>query len=180
MIKCPRCNLEQEESALCEYCGLDFSAHPEPAQTAGASATKRVGLWTLLLVICGALLFSYWIFSSRAIPDPKHAMVDRSGSSVQNNQDKDLRKTARELTGDVGMVSEITGGSTKGSIIAMVIFSIVGLAYLSYGKKSQQLLMIICGIGLMGFSYFIDGTVYIILIGLALSALPFVFGRTLN
>ena len=107
-------------------------------------------------------------------------MVDRSGSSVQNNQDKDLRKTARELTGDVGMVSEITGGSTKGSIIAMVVFSIVGLAYLSYGKKSHQILMVVCGIGLMGFSYFIDGTLYIILIGLALSTLPFVFGRTLN
>jgi len=180
MIKCPRCKLEQEESAHCEYCGLDFSAHPGPTQTARAPATKRVGLWALLLVIGGGLLFSSWFFSSRATPDPKPAMVDRSGSSVQNSQDKDLRKTARELTGDVGIVSEITGGSTKGSIIAMVVFSIVGLAYLSYGKKSQQLLMIICGIGLMGFSYFIDGTVYIILIGLALSALPFVFGRTLN
>jgi hypothetical protein len=29
----------------------------------------------------------------------------------------------------------------------------------------------------MGYSYLVDGTVYIILIGLGLSALPFIFGR---
>ncbi len=59
----------------------------------------------------------------------------------------------------------------------MVIFSIIGLGYLTYGKKSQQLLMVICGIALMGYSYFVDGTVYIILIGIGLSALPFILGR---
>jgi hypothetical protein len=37
--------------------------------------------------------------------------------------------------------------------------------------------MVICGIGLMGYSYFIDGTLAIILVGLALSALPFIVGR---
>jgi len=59
----------------------------------------------------------------------------------------------------------------------MVVFSIIGLGYLSYGKKSQQLLMVVCGIGLMGYSYFVDGTLYIILIGLILSILPFVLAR---
>lgn len=180
MIKCPRCNLEQEESAQCEYCGLDFSAHPGSAQTARPPATKRVGLWALILVVSAAVLFSYWFFSSRATPDPKPTTVDRSDNTAQKSKDDDLRKAAKELSGGVGIVSEITGGSSKGSIIAMVVFSIVGLAYLSYGKKSHQILMVVCGIGLMGFSYFIDGTLYIILIGLALSTLPFVFGRTLN
>lgn len=181
MIKCPRCNLEQEESAHCEYCGLDFSEHAGSAQTARPPSTKkRVGLWALLLVACGAVLGSYWFFSSRAAPGPKPTIVDRSVNTAQNNKDDDLRKAAKELSGDVGIVSELTGGSTKGSIIAMVVFSIVGLAYLAYGKKSQQLMMVICGIGLMGYSYFIDGTLYIILIGLALSALPFVLGRSLN
>jgi hypothetical protein len=54
---------------------------------------------------------------------------------------------------------------------------IIGLGYLSYGKKSQQLMMVICGIGLMGYSYFAGGTLYIILIGLILSVLPFVLVR---
>jgi len=59
----------------------------------------------------------------------------------------------------------------------MVIFSIIGMGYLTYGKKSQQILMVIAGIALMGYSYFVGGTVYIILIGVALSALPFILGR---
>ena len=59
----------------------------------------------------------------------------------------------------------------------MIFFSIIGIGYFSYGKKSQQLLLVVCGIALMGYSYFIDGTVYIILIGVVLSALPFILGR---
>jgi hypothetical protein len=85
--------------------------------------------------------------------------------------------TAKELSGDVGIINDLTSGYTKGSIIAMVIFSVIGLGYFAYGKKSQQLFMLICGIALMGYSYFVDGTVYIILIGVGLSALPFIFGR---
>jgi predicted phage tail protein len=59
----------------------------------------------------------------------------------------------------------------------MVIFSVVGIGYFTYGKKSQQLLMVICGIALMGYSYFVNGTIYKILIGVGLSALPFILGR---
>ena len=59
----------------------------------------------------------------------------------------------------------------------MIIFSIIGLGYFTYGKKSKQLLMLICGIALMGYSYFVDGIVYIILIGVGLIALPFILGR---
>ena len=59
----------------------------------------------------------------------------------------------------------------------MVIFSVIGLGYLAYGKKSRQLLMVICGIALMGYSYLVNGTLYIILIGAGLSVLPFIFGR---
>ena len=85
--------------------------------------------------------------------------------------------TAKELSGDVGVIKSITDGSSKGSILAMVIFSVIGIGYLTYGKKSQQLLMVICGIALMGYSYFVNGTIYIILIGVGLSALPFILGR---
>jgi len=37
--------------------------------------------------------------------------------------------------------------------------------------------MVIFGIALMGYSYFVNGTVYIILIGVGLSALPFILDR---
>jgi predicted phage tail protein len=59
----------------------------------------------------------------------------------------------------------------------MVIFSIIGLGYFAYGKKSRQLLMLICGIALMVYSYFVNGIVYIVLIGVGLTALPFILGR---
>jgi hypothetical protein len=134
---------------------------------------KQIGLFALILVIAGAILVFYWSTANR----PKPIIVEGSKSSVQSPIDKDLRTAAKELTGDVGIVSELTGGSNKGSVIAMVVFSIIGLGYMSYGKKSQQLIMVICGIGLMGYSYFVGGTLYIILIGLVLSALPFVLGR---
>ena len=130
-----------------------------------------------ILIISGALLASYWFTTTRPKPDLKPTIVEDSSRPVQSTQDQDLRTAAKELSGDVGIVNELTAGSNKGSIIAMIVFSIIGMGYLAYGKKSQQLLMVICGIGLMGYSYFIDGTLSVILIGLVLSALPFVLSK---
>ena len=177
MIKCPRCNLEQDESPLCEYCGLDFTSQAGPARKSGISAAKWVAWLVMILAASGAVIAAYRSYSSGTPPEPKPTIVKDSDSAVANNNDKDLHKAARELSGGVGIVSGITGGSSKGSIIVMVVFSIVGLGYLAYGKKSQQLLMVICGISLMGYAYFIKGTINILLIGLVLSALPFVLAR---
>lgn len=85
--------------------------------------------------------------------------------------------TAKELSGDAGVIDRLAGGSTKGSIIAMIVFSIIGIGYFTYGKKSRQILMVICGIALMVYSYFVKGTVHIVLAGAGLSALPFILGR---
>ena len=177
MIKCPRCHLEQDESPLCEYCGLDFNAPKGPVHTAGISVARWVARLVLILAVSGAVIAAYRSYTSGTPPEPKPTTVKDSDSAVTNNNDKGLHKAARELSGDVGIVSGITGGSSKGSIIVMVVFSIVGLGYLAYGKKSQQLLMVICGISLMGYAYFIKGTINILLIGLVLSALPFVLAR---
>ena len=177
MIKCPRCNLPQEESPQCEYCGLIFKEVSESAQTSKTAHPKRTALLVIILVVAGALLASYWLISSRHKSSEKPTIVENSNISAQRTKENDLRTTAKELSGDVGIINDLADGSTKGSIIAMVIFSIIGLGYLSYGKKSQQLLMVICGIALMGYSYFVNGTAYIILIGVALSALPFIIGR---
>ena len=177
MIKCPRCNLPQEESPQCEYCGLIFKEFIESAQTSKTAHSKRTVLFVIILVAAGALLTSYWFIYSRHKSSEKSTVVEGSSVSAQRTKQNDLRTAAKELSGDVGIINRLADGSTKGSIIAMVIFSIIGLGYLSYGKKSQQLLMVICGIALMGYSYFVDGTIYIILIGVALSALPFILSR---
>jgi hypothetical protein len=177
MIECPRCNLQQEESPQCEYCGLIFKEFVESAQTSKTAHPKRTALVVIILIVAGALLASYWFISSRYKSSRKSIIVESPSVSAHITKEKDLRTTTKELSGDVGIIKRLADGSTKGSIIAMVIFSVIGIGYLTYGKKSQQLLMVICGIALMGYSYFVDGTVYIILIGVGLSALPFILGR---
>lgn len=178
MTKCPRCNLEQEESKQCEYCGLVFEEFRESIQASKAVHPKRAMLAAIILVVVGVLLTFYLLVSYHDKPDEKFTSVERSNDLTQRaDPNNGLRKAAKELTGDVGILKDITGGYTKGSVVAMVIFSIIGLGYLAYGKKSQQLLMLICGIALMGYSYLVDDTVYIILIGVGLSALPFIFSR---
>ena len=177
MITCPRCKLEQDESPQCAYCGLDFSEQNVSGRTPEAPNAKRRVLFAIVLALCAALAASYWLISSPTKPVQKSSVVEGSSGLAQATTDKDLRTAAKELSGDVGILNNLTGGYTRGSIIAMVIFSVIGLGYLTYGKKSQQLLMLICGIALMGYSYLVDGTVYIILIGVGLSALPFIFGR---
>jgi hypothetical protein len=177
MTKCPRCNLEQEESQQCEYCGLVFEEFRQSTQASEVAHPKRTVLFAIILVVAGALLASYLLISYQDRPGEKSTSVERSSDLAQRTNENDLMATAKELSGDVGIINDLTSGYTKGSIIAMVIFSVIGLGYFAYGKKSQQLLMLICGIALMGYSYLVDGTVYIILIGVGLSALPFIFGR---
>ena len=177
MTKCPRCNLEQEESPQCKYCGLMFEALRDSNPAARAVKPKRAVLFAIILIVAGAVVAGYLLISYQGNSGKKTAIVKRSSDFAQRNDEKDLGKTAKELSGDVGILNHFTTRYTKGGIIAMIIFSIIGLGYFTYGKKSQQLLMLICGIALMGYSYFVDGIVYIILIGVGLIALPFILGR---
>ena len=177
MTKCPRCNLKQKESPQCEYCGLVFEEFRDSIPTSKFIYPKRAILFAIMMVVAGALVAAYLLISYQDRPGEKSASVERSSDLAQRTNENELRTVAKELSGDGGILDDLTGGYTKGSIIAMVIFSVIGLGYFTYGKKSHQLLMLICGIALMGYSYFVDGTGYIILIGIGLSVLPFIFGR---
>lgn len=177
MTKCPRCNLDQEDSSQCEYCGLVFKTFRDSTPAAKAVKPIRTVLFAIILVLAGALIAGYLLISHQDKQGEKSAIVERSSDFAQRTDENDLRTAAKELTGDVGIVKDLTGGYTKGSIIAMIIFSVIGLGYFAYGKKSRQFLMLICGVALMGYSYFVDGTGYIILIGVGLSVVPFIFGR---
>ena len=177
MTKCPRCKLEQEESPQCGYCGLVFEEFRDSARATKAVHTKRYVLLVVILVAAGVLLATYLLISHQANRAEKSASIGRLNEPSRETGQKDLRTTVKELSGDVGILSDFTAGRTKSSIIAMLIFSIIGLGYFAYGKKSRQLLMLICGIALMGYSYLVNGTGYIILIGIGLSALPFIIGR---
>ena len=177
MTKCPRCNIQQEESSQCAYCGLVFGEFRKSTRASKFVFPKRTVLFTIILVVAAALLAYYLLISDPEKHAEKSTNVEQPSDIAQQTNKSDLKTTAKELSGDTGILDALTGRHTKISIIAMVLFSIIGLGYFTYGKKSRQLLMLICGIALMLYSYFVDGTVYIILIGVGLSAVPFIFGR---
>ncbi len=54
-----------------------------------------------------------------------------------------------------------------------VLFGSVGLGYFVYGKKQRRFAPLLCGIGLMAFPYFISNTVLLVVVGLALSVVPY-------
>jgi hypothetical protein len=172
MTKCPRCNLEQKDSPQCRYCGLVFEEFRKSTPASKNVRNKRRVSSVTVLVVAGVLLASYLLIAY----GEKSAGVGHSSDLGQRTTEDPLKSTAKELSGDAGILSRFAGGYTQGGIIAVVIFSIIGLGYMAYGKKSQQLLMLVCGLALMGYSYLVNGTVYIILIGIGLSAIPFIFG----
>ncbi len=55
-----------------------------------------------------------------------------------------------------------------------LLFGSIGLGYLIYGRRQRRAVAFLAGIGLIGFTYFVDSTVAIVLIGAALIAAPFV------
>ncbi|USA47619.1 amino acid transport protein [Acinetobacter sp. C26M] len=54
-----------------------------------------------------------------------------------------------------------------------VIFSSIGLGYFLYGKKQKMTVPLVCGLILMLFTYFIDSTTMISIIGVVLSIVPY-------
>ena len=54
-----------------------------------------------------------------------------------------------------------------------IVFGIIGMGYFSYGKKRDNNSFLLSGIGLMVFPYFVEGLSFNIMVGVALSLLPF-------
>lgn len=54
-----------------------------------------------------------------------------------------------------------------------LLFGAVGLGFFVYGRKQRAIVPLVCGIGLVVFPYFVTGTVWLILVGLALMGLPY-------
>jgi hypothetical protein len=56
-----------------------------------------------------------------------------------------------------------------------ILFGSIGLGYFVYGRKQRAVLPLVCGIGLMAFTYFVDSTGWMLVIGGILSVLPWFF-----
>lgn len=60
-------------------------------------------------------------------------------------------------------------------IIVGFLFSCVGFVYFSFGKRMGKPHILVCGMVLMAFTYFMDGMLATVLVGLTVSGLPFIF-----
>ena len=59
------------------------------------------------------------------------------------------------------------------SFVVYVLFGAVGLGYLMYGKRQKMLVPLFCGLGLMGYPFFVSNAVLLVVIGCVLLGLPF-------
>lgn len=55
-----------------------------------------------------------------------------------------------------------------------IVTSAIGLGYITYGRRQTKFVPIVAGISLCAYSYFIDGWVWLCVVGAVLAALPFV------
>ena len=92
------------------------------------------------------------------------------------NEDSLLGMTTGQSGGKAGVASLIAGMSMSGIIVGLV-FSGVGYFYLNRGRAEGNTSKIVCGVAMMLYPYFVVNTVYIILVGLALAAAPYVMER---
>jgi hypothetical protein len=58
-----------------------------------------------------------------------------------------------------------------------LLFSSIGFVYFVYGKKRQNLLIRYTGVALILFPYFIQTPAILVLVGIALMALPKIISR---
>jgi uncharacterized membrane protein len=58
-----------------------------------------------------------------------------------------------------------------------VLFGSIGLGFFVYGRKQRAIVPLVCGLALMVFPYFVSGTVWLVLIGVGLIAVPYFVRR---
>ena len=58
------------------------------------------------------------------------------------------------------------------SIFWGFVFGAVGLGFFTYGKKQHAVVPLVCGAALMVFPYFVSDPILLVVIGVALMAIP--------
>lgn len=61
------------------------------------------------------------------------------------------------------------------SLLVSLVTGSIGMAYWVYGKKRHKSVMLWSGVALMVYPYFIEGILPSVLVGLALSGVPFFY-----
>jgi len=53
-----------------------------------------------------------------------------------------------------------------------LLFGVVGMIYVRWGKRESELLPLVCGVGLLAYPYFISSSWAMAVIGLVLTVIP--------
>ena len=61
------------------------------------------------------------------------------------------------------------------NLIAGILFGSIGLGAFIYGKKQSSVRIIMIGVGLMAYPYFVSNAVLVYVIGIALTVALFIF-----
>ena len=80
----------------------------------------------------------------------------------------------KDILSDPSGMKSMLGSFSLSWIIVAGLFGLIGMAYFVYGKKSVRYLFLICGIVLMVYPYFVTRTLYMVIIGVVVSVVPFV------
>jgi hypothetical protein len=59
------------------------------------------------------------------------------------------------------------------SLVWGLLFGSIGLGFFMYGKKQRAVVPLVCGLVLMVFPHFISNTVLLVIVGVALMAIPY-------
>ena len=54
-----------------------------------------------------------------------------------------------------------------------VLFSSIGLGFFIYGKKQENVLVLICGLLLMVYPYFVSNIYLLVIVGVVIAAAPY-------
>jgi hypothetical protein len=63
------------------------------------------------------------------------------------------------------------------SLLWGVVFGAIGAGYIVYGRRQRAPVPLLCGLGLVGFTWFVTNPWAIVLVGAALMAAPFAVSR---
>jgi len=63
------------------------------------------------------------------------------------------------------------------SLLWGVLFGAIGTGYIVYGRRQRAPVPLLCGLGLVAFTWFVSSPWAIVLVGAALMAAPFVVSR---
>ncbi|MGD8378007.1 MAG: hypothetical protein PVI37_09870 [Gammaproteobacteria bacterium] len=63
--------------------------------------------------------------------------------------------------------------NSQAAMIWGMLFGAVGMGFFVYGRRQRMVVPLVCGVGLMGYSWFMPSTLLLVAVGAVLTILPY-------